>query len=82
MTKIEDNADQCATGTGFDPKALSECSANEEGADLEAQAALETKALNPKHTFVPWVVVDGIALGSDFENLNRYVCVLTPSESR
>ncbi|KAL4189621.1 hypothetical protein AMTRI_Chr08g208070 [Amborella trichopoda] len=41
---------------------------------LELQYAAETNALQPPHTYVPWVVVDGQPLYKDYENVGAYVC--------
>ena len=43
---------------------LRACASGAEGAALIAEAEKETASLVPKHTFVPWVVVDGLPLGA------------------
>ena len=42
---------------------LRACASGDGGAALIAEAEKETNSLFPKHTFVPWVVVDGLPLG-------------------
>ena len=42
---------------------LRACASGDEGAALIAEAERETASLRPRHTFVPWVVVDGLPLG-------------------
>eukprot|EP00262_Sarcandra_glabra_P011943 TRINITY_DN2964_c0_g1_i6.p1 TRINITY_DN2964_c0_g1~~TRINITY_DN2964_c0_g1_i6.p1 ORF type:complete len:268 (-),score=11.27 TRINITY_DN2964_c0_g1_i6:268-1071(-) len=41
---------------------------------LELQYAAETNALEPPHTYVPWVVVNGQPLYEDYENFETYIC--------
>lgn len=73
MRDLPGNADACATEQGWKAEDISGCAEGEEGAALEAAAAAETWALHPKHTSVPWIVVNGVAIASDFGNLDRYV---------
>lgn len=56
--------DKCARRSGVDAAAARECAAGARGAALEAAAMRETDALVPAHAYVPWVVVDDLALGS------------------
>ncbi|GAB4857371.1 hypothetical protein Ancab_040522 [Ancistrocladus abbreviatus] len=42
---------------------------------LELQYAYETAALNPPHTFVPWLLVNNQPLKEDYQNFVRYVCM-------
>jgi interferon gamma-inducible protein 30 len=56
--------------------------AGDQGKKLELAAAKATWALRPRHTFVPWIVVNGVALGGDFERLERYVCAAAPAAAR
>ena len=36
---------------------------------------METAELDPPHTYVPWVVVDGVAIGDAYSYLRSFVCV-------
>lgn len=51
------------------------CCAGNLGAELVHAAADETASLQPAHTYVPWVVVDGVAIGSASPFLRHFVCV-------
>lgn len=42
--------------------------------ELQKKAAEETASLRPAHTYVPWVTVNGIALGGAFEQLQTFIC--------
>ena len=42
---------------------------------MERKPAAETGALHPPHTYVPWLVVNGVPLGEDDTNLYKYICV-------
>lgn len=66
---------ECARQAGVDADAVQECAAGAQGDELEREAAQETAALDPPHTYVPWVTVQGIPLGGAFEDVRRYICV-------
>lgn len=70
----EKYAEKCAEENGYSGQKMKECATGSVGKELEKLAGSETDALVPKHTFVPWIVVNGAAIGSDFENLDRYIC--------
>ena len=53
------------------------CAEGEEGAKLEKEAADETWGLQPRHTTVPHILVNGVPIWDDFERLQRYVCAAT-----
>ncbi|ERN08996.1 gamma-interferon-inducible lysosomal thiol reductase [Amborella trichopoda] len=53
---------------------VADCYNSGYGKKLELQYAAETNALQPPHTYVPWVVVDGQPLYKDYENVGAYVC--------
>lgn len=54
---------------------LRACASGDEGASLIAEAEQETASLVPKHTFVPWVVVDGLPLGdASLETARSVAC--------
>lgn len=42
--------------------------------DLQKQAANETGSLKPAHSYVPWITVNGVALGGAFEQLQIFIC--------
>ncbi len=69
----------CAKGT---PSPLALCRAGDLGAELVHVAANETASLHPAHTYVPWVVVEGVAIGSAHPFLRQFVCVALPPSDR
>lgn len=48
--------------------------AGDMGVDLEVAAAAATAALDPPHIYVPWVTVNGIAVGQGYQFLLTFVC--------
>lgn len=71
----EGRADECASRAGLSASSLKQCAEGSRGETLERRAAEETGALVPMHQFVPWMTVNGAALGADYDNLDRFVCV-------
>ena len=71
--------DTCLTahgGTAASPARVDACAKSEQGDSLEAAAREDTEGLAPpKKSFVPWVTVDGVALGAGCGDTGRYVCV-------
>mmetsp|Transcript_24259 Transcript_24259/g.48256 ORF Transcript_24259/g.48256 Transcript_24259/m.48256 type:complete len:84 (-) Transcript_24259:38-289(-) len=65
---------KCATSTGLDPDVLQTCAEGDEGLQLQLAAGATTAALDPPHTYVPWVLVNGELSPSDGENLLQEVC--------
>lgn len=59
----------CAQAAGLDHKNLETCAKGTQGDLLEEAAAKATARLVPQHSFVPWVVVNGIPLGADCGNV-------------
>ena len=49
--------------------------AGELGSSLVKSAAMETAQLDPPHTYVPWVVVNGVAIGDAYPYLRSFICV-------
>mmetsp|Transcript_35827 Transcript_35827/g.93385 ORF Transcript_35827/g.93385 Transcript_35827/m.93385 type:complete len:206 (-) Transcript_35827:204-821(-) len=54
--------------------AINKCASGSEGKDIEQAMKKATDALQPAHQFVPWVTVNGQALGQDLDQLVQYVC--------
>jgi interferon gamma-inducible protein 30 len=78
----QERADECARKTGFSSAAMQRCAEGMQGNTLEVWAGEETESLTPKHTFVPWMTVNGIAIGSDYDNLDRYICAAVSGGSK
>ncbi|KAF8402586.1 hypothetical protein HHK36_010673 [Tetracentron sinense] len=66
--------ESCFDKTGLDSKPITDCYNSGYGKELELQYAAETNALQPPHTYVPWVVVDGQPLYDDYKSFESYVC--------
>mmetsp|Transcript_35256 Transcript_35256/g.71415 ORF Transcript_35256/g.71415 Transcript_35256/m.71415 type:complete len:287 (+) Transcript_35256:237-1097(+) len=70
----------CAALTGVSEVAadIEQCSTSSEGNDLIHANAVKTAALDPPHTYVPWIVAGGIhdddVQDSISESLLQYVC--------
>ncbi|KAK2982729.1 hypothetical protein RJ640_025145, partial [Escallonia rubra] len=64
----------CFEKLNLDPTPVTECYSSGYGNELELKYAAETNALQPRHTYVPWVVVNGEPLYDDYENFVSYVC--------
>jgi hypothetical protein len=56
--------------------------AGAKGNELERAAKEETDALVPRHTYVPWFVVNGVPLLDGYASLQTFICVALPSDSR
>jgi interferon gamma-inducible protein 30 len=66
-------AKQCATSAGLSASALYDCTQTQQGVDLINKMRDETNALNPPHTYVPWITVNGKVL-QDPSTLQQAVC--------
>ncbi|XP_057430990.1 gamma-interferon-responsive lysosomal thiol protein-like [Lotus japonicus] len=66
--------ESCFQKLGLDSRPIDLCYKGEIGKQLELNYAAETKALQPPHTYVPWVVVNGKPLYEDYEKFLSYVC--------
>ncbi|XVE58982.1 hypothetical protein DITRI_Ditri05aG0007400 [Diplodiscus trichospermus] len=66
--------ESCFEKLRLDSKPITDCYGSGLGQKLELQYAAETNALEPPHTYVPWVVVDDQPLYEDYENFISYVC--------
>ncbi|XP_068668095.1 gamma-interferon-responsive lysosomal thiol protein-like [Aristolochia californica] len=66
--------ESCFQRTGSDSHPVADCYSRGDGQKLELLYAAETSALEPPHTYVPWVVVDGRPLYEDYENFETYIC--------
>lgn len=63
------------TGSGCCPYCLHlPCLAGQLGDSLQRLAAQRTASLKPAHQWVPWVVVNGIPLLDDDENVSDVPC--------
>ncbi|XP_013417145.1 gamma-interferon-inducible lysosomal thiol reductase [Lingula anatina] len=54
------SAQKCASQFGIDLAPIMKCSTSKMGNDLEHQMAVRTDALRPRHTYVPWVTLNGV----------------------
>lgn len=54
------DAQKCASSLGIEWEPIAACYNGREGNFLQHQMAQKTEALNPRHTYVPWIVVDGV----------------------
>ena len=52
------------------------------GFELEVEAAAATAALDPPHVYVPWVTVNGIAIGEGYQYLLTFVCAAYAGDRR
>jgi len=72
------NGKKCAQTYNLDWNAISQCSKSQEGVKYIVEMAENTEALVPKHTYVPWVVVNDQHTQSTesavTSNMVRYVC--------
>ncbi|KAL3622747.1 hypothetical protein CASFOL_032012 [Castilleja foliolosa] len=64
----------CFGSTKLDSKPVDNCYNNGLGYQLEKAYADETAKLEPRHRFVPWVVVNNYPLQEDFQNFIGYIC--------
>jgi len=53
------NAEACANKTGKDWPAINNCAQGVQGNTWQHQMAVKTAALDPPHTHVPWVTING-----------------------
>lgn len=69
---------KCASQLGLDWNAISSCSTSQTGVNYEVEMAVATEKLNPAHTYVPWIVVNGVhsqSIENSIQtNMVRYVC--------
>uniref|UniRef100_A0A1D2A1E0 Gamma-interferon-inducible lysosomal thiol reductase n=2 Tax=Auxenochlorella protothecoides TaxID=3075 RepID=A0A1D2A1E0_AUXPR len=74
LTSIATDAPGCAETQGWDASELDACAGGARGEALGKEAGEATTQLQPALTNVPWVIVNGVPVGKDFENLDRYLC--------
>lgn len=69
---------KCASQIGIDWNKISSCATSSTGINYEVEMAIATESLQPAHTYVPWVVVNGAhsqsTESSVISNMVRYVC--------
>ena len=53
-------APSCAQKYGLDYSKIQSCASGDLGNSLEHEMALKTQALDPPHTYVPWVTLEGV----------------------
>eukprot|EP00877_Chromochloris_zofingiensis_P010529 jgi/Chrzof1/572/Cz01g20255.t1 len=71
---VERTTSLCAVKAGIRPDKVLDCYKGRLGDDLQRRAWEQTESLKPPHLFVPWVVVNGIPLAYDYENVQKYIC--------
>nr|XP_043610170.1 gamma-interferon-responsive lysosomal thiol protein-like [Erigeron canadensis] len=64
----------CFQKLNLDAKPVTDCITNGFGHELELQYAAEIKVLEPPHTYVPWVTVDGQPLYDDYTEFTSFIC--------
>ncbi|KAK9839438.1 hypothetical protein WJX81_001985 [Elliptochloris bilobata] len=52
----------CTHAAKLDGEAIHKCMNGDLGSELVRSAAKETAGLDPPHTYVPWIVVNGVAI--------------------
>ena len=68
------HAQTCVEANGLDWATVNACAKGPSGVAAVKAAAAKTNALHPPHTYVPWVTVNGKALGQNMDALAKYVC--------
>lgn len=71
---VEKQIPGCAKAAGIELNPLEECYKGEAGEKLDAKARKETDGLQPPHTYVPWVTVNGKPLGEQTDLLASHIC--------
>ena len=51
---------QCAKKQGIDYEAVKSCTSSSLGNKLEHEMAVKTDQLDPPHTYVPWITLNGV----------------------
>jgi len=64
----------CFQKLNLDPKPVTDCYNSGFGHELDLQYANEINALEPPHTYVPWVVVDGKPIYDDYIYFVSFIC--------
>ena len=54
---------QCSAKFGFDFGGIMSCATSARGQELENKMAEATENLVPKHTYVPWILINGVNIG-------------------
>lgn len=55
---------QCAKKMKINLSPISDCASGDLGNGLLHQMALRTAALDPPHTYVPWITINDVSIGS------------------
>lgn len=56
------NSLQCAKQLGIDMSPINDCVNGDLGNGLLHQMAMTTAALNPPHTYVPWITFNSVSI--------------------
>ncbi|KAI8509206.1 Gamma-interferon-inducible lysosomal thiol reductase [Branchiostoma belcheri] len=71
-------AEKCASQMQVDFSAIEKCAEGSQGNELEHEMALKTGSLNPPHTYVPWVTLNGVHTekiqNEAMDNLLKLIC--------
>lgn len=64
-TQLYGLAEKCADSVGLSWAELTDCASGTTGQELSEAARARTDALRPRHTWVPWVLLDGGPINAD-----------------
>lgn len=81
-SSIDDVAHSCAKEAQLDASQILDCYSGQRGEDLQQLARNKTDALRPPHQWVPWLVVNGVPLFDDMDNLQLFICAAAEPEQR
>ena len=77
-TDFSAQGQRCASRLGLNWNEIDTCAKGSEGNKLMYDIAVATENLNPKHTYVPWLVVNGqhsrASESAIIKNMVQYVC--------
>eukprot|EP00271_Cylindrocystis_brebissonii_P011811 TRINITY_DN29770_c0_g1_i1.p1 TRINITY_DN29770_c0_g1~~TRINITY_DN29770_c0_g1_i1.p1 ORF type:complete len:280 (+),score=63.59 TRINITY_DN29770_c0_g1_i1:53-892(+) len=71
---LEDKAEACAEKAAIPFKPLEECYTSSLGDKLVRENGAYTDSLEPAHSYVPWLVVDGKPAFDDYDQVAALVC--------
>lgn len=76
------NVSACEQTGGLDPQDIAAAAQGPEGDAMEAWAGNATAPWDLLSKYVPWMVIDGVAVGPAFEDLERFICIALPPQHR